>query len=815
MDSILQDLRYGLRMLRKDWGVATAATLTLGLGIGMNMAIFSLVDGVLFKPLPGIREPDRLVALYTDNLSTSDPDFQGIPYPDYRDYLDLDDVLSGLATYVRSPFILREADASQRVVGEFVSGNYFSVLGVAPALGRLLQPSDDHPAAPPAVVIGHRLWTERFGSDPNVLGMTITLDYQPPLTVVGVAPRRFRGPLLDWYGNSDLDVFVPISTIDRFFERPFLEQRSFASPMVVGRLQDGVTLSEARAALSTRAEQLEAMYPETNEGRRLTVLSAQRARFWPGRWASTTRLLTILSVSMALLLLVVCFNLANLLLARVFSRQRELAVRLAIGATRSRLVRQWLVEALLLVVVGGVAGALVATSFLRVLAAYPSPFGVPLYQEVQLDGRTLGFAVGLSLFTCLAFGLAPALSASRSSLLSTIKAGGHGATRGVLTRQVLIIAQVAVSVVILIGAGIFGRSLYHLLSIDPGFAAEDVLSVSIDVRVAEAEGADLTGVYLELLDRFRAIPGVDAATIGAAPLRVPSSAKVVTGEQSDAVAEGIPTTYRQIAPGYFETFSIAILQGRDFMADRADNYGAVIVDQAMAEQFWPADDALGQQLKVEGEDSHRRVVGVVTNVPFRDLWEAPDPHFYLPVFRRDVSWGAGLAVRAAAPQALTSRLRQAIRSVSAQIVVIEIQPVEIHLRSRLSRQRLLATLAALLGVVALALVTVGIFGLLSFVVNQRTREIAIRIALGAEAKRVGLRVMIQTMQLTILGVAAGVLAWISLGSMLEGEIYGIGPTDPVTIILVVAAIMATTMLAAYWPVRRVTRVDPMVALRAE
>lgn len=828
METLLRDLRYGLRALRRDRGLAVAAVSTLALGIGVGTAIFSVVDGVLFKPLPGIREPGRLVALYSDDRATAMPEFQGIPYPDYRDYRALDDVLSGLATYVRMSFVIAGSDGHRRVVGELVSGDYFEVLGTQPALGRLLQPSDDRPGAPAAAVIGHRFWTERLASDPDVLGTTIRLDGEP-LRVVGVAPPGFRGPLLDWYGRHDLDVFVPFAMIDRFLG-PLREDRGFIGPMLVGRLAEGVAVLRARSALQARARRLEAEYPNTNAGRGLTVLPAQRARFWPGRWDGTTRLLGMLSAGAALLLAIVCFNLINLLLARVLARRNEIAVRLALGATQRQVVGQWLVEAAILVAGGAIAGLLVASLFLRLLAFFPEPFGVTVLQEVRLDARAFAFASAAALMACLALGLAPALSASRAPLCSTMNTGREGAGGSRIgARQLLLVAQVAVSVVILIGAGVFGRSMIGLWAIDPGFRAENVVSISIDARLVEADGADLSGLYADVLDRLRALPTVESATMGDAPLQgFPRPVRVVVaagpsatplvgatsrpGATSGPGVRDVATTCKRIAPGYFRTFSIPLLQGRDF-AGGADDAESVIVDRTLAERLWPGADAIGRQITVDDDGEALRVIGVAGNVPFRDSWEAPEPHFYLPILRPGIGWEQSVAVRTTAPAPFFRSVGETIRAAFPRLAIVDMVSAEAQLRADLSRQRLIATLTAALGLVALSLVTVGIAGLLSFMVNQRRREIAVRIALGAARRRVGVEVVAAALRLAAAGTAVGMPLWLLLGGVAEAELYGVAPTDPVTAALVAVGIAIVTMLSAFSPARRAMATDPMRTLR--
>ena len=516
---LAQDVRYVCRRLRHDPGFWVAATLTLGLGVGMATAVASLTDAVLLKPQPGVRDPAQLIALYSDDRTTARIDYSGISYPDYLDLHD-EDGLVDLAVFLRMSFILTGDGVPSQLIGDFVSGSYFSVLRTVPAAGRLLSPVDDRPGAPLVVVISHRLWHERFDGSPTVVGETITVNDEP-WTIVGVTPEGFRGSTLDWYGGSSIDVFVPMATIERhpsYTERQILARRAFFSMSAIGRLRPGVTVEAARAALTTRARRWGLTDP-ASETRDLVVRPRAQARFWPGRYARNVRLLALLNGSAALLLVVTGFNLATLWMTRALSRRREIAVRLALGAGRLRLGRQQVVEALVVALCAAAVGVAAASALLTGLSAYPAIFEVPFDLALELDGRMLIVAFGLSTVVALSFGLIPAFAVSRGSLTPALQDGGPtvGGSRSMTSRQLLMMAQLAVSVVVLVTAGLFGRSLSHLSQIDPGYDPDGLWVASVDGRRPALPGSDTDelGVPLRLglLDHVRAMPEVDVVTV--------------------------------------------------------------------------------------------------------------------------------------------------------------------------------------------------------------------------------------------------------------------------------------------------------------
>ncbi len=825
VDELRQDVTYGTRTLRTSPGFTATAVITLALGIGANTAVFSLTDAVLFKPLPGVQAPQRLIALYSDDRETANVEYQGISYPDYLDLRVVGEAPADLAAFLRFSFILTDRDAADAVVGDFVSGSYFSVLGTTPEVGRLLGPADDRAGGPLVAVVGYRLWQERFGGDPTVVGQTITLNGEV-WTIVGVTPRGFRGSLLDWYGDATIDVFVPMHTLDRHpvLSRPGasrLTARGWTGPQAIGRLRPGMSVEAARTALTTRARQLKTAYPATNDGRALLVRPAQQARFWPGRYTDNVRLLALLNASTVLLLLVACFNLANVSLTRALSREREMAVRAALGAGRPRLVRQLLVEVFVLTLCGATAGLGVAWILVTGLAAYPTPFEVPLYQGLDVDTRALAFTIGLSAVTGLAFGLFPALNVSRRSLTAALTGSGSGTggTTRVIGRRTLMVAQVAISLVVLVAAALFGRSLTQLSRVDPGWDQDDLVIVGVDARrtafVAYDEDELGREFYLNLLNHLRAMPDVVSVSVGGtSPLaRIFGTAQVA--HPNDA-AQPLAVSSRRVGPLYFQALRLPLLRGREFTVNEADDRDTIIVNDALAQQLWPGQDPIDQVLRVGNEEIGRRVIGVSSNAVHRDLRESDEPYLYLPLFRGTVRGNATLIIRTRTTTPDTvSHVREEIGAFSDRLVILDARLMQDHVRTHLSRERLATTVAVVLGVITLILVAVGIFGLFAFIVRQRATELGIRMALGADRRRLGREVLTGALRLTLVGVGAGVLMWVSVHSIVASEIYGLASNDPLTISLVAGVLILVSLCAVFRPALRAARTDPMVVLRAE
>ena len=817
---LMQDARHALRRLRRHPGFWVASTLTLGLGVGTTTAVASLTDAVLFKPRPGVHDPAQLIALYTDDRTTISIDYGGLSYPHYLDLRD-DGGPVDLAVFLRHPFILTGDGVPTEVIGDFVSGSYFTVLQTVPAVGRLLTPVDDRPGASRAVVISHRLWHERFDGTPAVIGDTITLNDEP-WTIVGVAPEGFRGTSLDWYGESSLDVFVPMASIERhptYAGRSILTRRQFFSLTTIGRRRLEVTMETARAALTTRARR---WGTDAASGERdLLVRPATQSRFWPGRYAGNVRLLALLNGSAALLLAVTGFNLATLWLTRALPRRREMAVRLALGAGRLRLGRQQLVEAVIVAVGGAAVGAVSASVFLGGLSGYPAVFQVPLDLALEPDGRMLALAFALSTTVAVVCVLIPALTVARGSLSAVLQDGGPtvGGSRSVIGRQVLLVAQVAVSVVVLVTAGVLGQSVYALSQIEPGYDPDGVWVASIDGSRPADVGAETDElglpIRLGLLDHVQAMPEVGVVSAAAfSPLSRARPQATVTAPGS-ARQEPSLIVLREVGARYFDVLRLPLIRGSDFTATSAAADEA-IVNQALGTLLWPGRDPIGQVVRVRGEDTDRRVTGVVANAAHRDLLNANEPYMYLPVFRRPQNEPTVLVIRSQlAPPDFAERLRAAVATISDQVVVGDVRSLDAEISAHLSRERLAATVAVLFGGMVVVLVAVGIFGLFMVIVQRRAREFGIRMALGADSKHVRRHVLGQVARLTLIGVGTGVTVWFGLHTVVASEVYGVASNDPLTVGVVAAVVVLMSLGAAAIPASRAGRTEPMVILRSE
>ena len=795
--------------------------LTLGLGVGMTTAVASLTDAMLFRPQPGVADPDRLIAVYSDTPSTPQVEFLGVSHSEFLDLRAGQDLVD-LGAFGRRPFILAHSDAtSAEVVGDYVSGTYFPVLGAVPAAGRLLSPDDDRPGTPSVVVISHRIWQEWFDGSAAIVGDSIDLNDEPA-TIIGVAPAGFRGTLLDWYGESSLDVFVPMAAMERhpaLGPRNVLTDRRLNILNVVGRLRPEVTMEAARAGLKTEARRWTLAYPEADE-RELLIRTAGQSRFWPGRYENNARLLTLLNASAALLLVVTAFNLTSLWMTRALARRREMAVRLALGAGRARLGGQVLLDALLVALAAAVVGVAAAAALLRGLAAYPSVFEVPLDLSLSLDRRMLAVSVVLSVVAAMGVGLVPALTTSRRSLVSALQDGGPsvGGGRSIRARQLLITAQVATSVVVLVTAALLVRSLGNLSQVDTGYDPEGLWVASVDARrvTLPFQAIEELGLPLRvgLLDHLEQLPDVEVVGIAReSPLSLFRGRSAVVPVGSDT--EPIDATWREIGPRFFEALRLPILGGRDFTR-RPDAADEVVINHALAERLWPDDDPVGRLVTIQIEGEPLRVVGVVANAAHRDLRQPNEPFIYLPLFRRPISHPTMLVIRTrdSAP-GFAERLRQGVDAYSGRIVVTDVRPLQIDVRDHLSRERLAATVAMLLGAMVVVLVIVGISGLFAVIVQQRAREFGIRMALGADGRRVRRYVLGDVLRLTAVGVVVGVAGWFAIHTVVESEIYGVASNDPLTVVLVSGGVLLLALGAATAPAGRAARTEPAEVLRSE
>ncbi len=827
MDGVLKDLRYAFRMLGKNPGFSLLVVVTLGLGIGANTAIFTLLDQVLLRLLP-VTRAEELVLL--DGAGANMGAFfadQAFSYPMYRDFRDKNEVFAGVLARYPVPVSLEHEGQTERVQGEIVSGNFFDVLGIRAAAGRTLRPEDDRqPDESPVVVLDHGYWQRRFGADPRIVGEVLKLNGHA-FTIVGVAAPRFRGVEV----GSPPDLYVPLmmkAAITPTWNQ--LENRRFMWLNVMARLKPGVSRVQAAAGLQV-------LYRQINE-QELTEMPDAPARFrerflakqiqvLPGfrglsqlRQQFTTPLL-VLTGMVGLVLLIACANVANLLLARAASREREIAVRLALGARRGHIVRQLLVESLLLAVLGGATGlvlsAWVGEALLRALPfeqAGRSLSGAP-------DGRVLLFTLAVSLATGLVFGLVPAWQATRPQLTSALKeeSGVVSASSHVRFRKGLVVAQVALSLLLLIGAGLFARSLYNLRALDPGFAAERLLTLAVDPSLKGYKPEPMHRFFRELQERFGAIPTVTAASFAAEPIMADSRNIRTTNVLGYPTKEGEDTNLEvnQVGPGYFATMQIPMLAGREF--DPRDVLGAprvAVVNETMARYFFGKESPIGHRLGFGRGDRDYEIVGVMKDGKSYSLRDKPQRFVYTSYLQDDNPSAATFYVRTAGrPDAVSAALRSVVREVDAALPVFRMRTMEAQVDDSLFFDRMVAALSAAFGLLATLLAAVGLYGVMSYTVLRRTREIGIRMALGAERGRVLWLVLREVAILASLGVCLGLPSALGLSRLIESQLFGLSPTDPLTLGLATAVLFSVALLAGYLPASRATRVDPMTALRYE
>jgi predicted permease len=815
MDSLVTDLRYAVRRLLQRPGFTLIAVLTMALGIGANSAIFSVVNAVLLRPLP-VESPERLVEIYSQE-GDEEPITQA--YPDYLDIRARDDLFSGVIGYTADFFSVSRGTRSEVMLGESVSGNYFEVLGVPAAAGRVfVSGEDDAPGAPRVVVISHGLWRRHFASAPDVVGQTLRIRGRP-FEIVGVAPPEFRGLFVGF--SSEL--WIPLNSDVSFAASGGLaEDRESRWLLVKGRLRPGVTAARAETGLGVLARQLAEAYPESNRDRRFRVIPTSDVRLLPMVDRVLVPVAVLLMSVVGLLLLIVCTNLANLLLARALTRRKEIAIRLAIGAGRWKLIRQLLTESMLLALLGGVLGLLVAWWTVKLLVGFQPPVLFKLSLDLSIDGRVLAFTFLVSVLAGVLFGLAPALQATRPQLVPALKdeADAVGSRyRRFGLRNSLVVFQVAVSVVLLVGTGLFVRSLIVAQDIDPGFERERAAIMTIAPELAGYDRTRAENLFAELVERASVLPGVESATlVSHMPLGVAintSELYVEGGGTSPDDALGVDMT--AVSPGYFETMAVPLLQGRDFtQQDDRSAPPVVIVSETAARRAWPGQNPVGKRVRIGGPDSElREIVAVAQDTKVRTLGEEPRPYVYLPL-RQNYRSILSLVVRTGGdPENLLPVLQREALSLDESLPIMELKSMKRHLDIMLFAPRMGGTLLGIFGGLAVLLATMGLYGVVSHAAAQRTREVGIRVALGARPMDVVRVVTEQAMILvgvgTAIGLALGFLATRPLG----GYLYGVDASDPTTFIAVALTLGAVAFLATLVPALRAARLDPVAALRRE
>jgi putative ABC transport system permease protein len=809
IDDFFQDLRYGFRMLRKHPGFTFVAALTLALGIGANTAMFSVVDAVLLQPLP-YPQADRLTMVWENvNLPAYKND-QNTPAPgNFNDWRQ-SAAFSGMAAIGGRAWNLTGAGDPLRLQGDAVSANFFSVLGVDVAFGRTFTMEEDQPGGPKVAVLGHGLWSDRFGSDPTIVGRKILLD-DTPYTVVGVMPRGFAFP------DPEDRLWIPIGLTPQQ-----LANHGSHFLRVVARLKPGATLAQAQAELDGIAARLTQQFPASNTGVGVRVMSLREQTVGDVQ----TELLLLLGL-VGFVLLMVCANIGNLLLARASAREREFAVRAALGAGRGRVLRQLLTESVLLAVLGGVAGLVLASwgiSGLRWLA----PVSLPQATDLSINSKAGLFNFAIACVAGVVCGLAPAWHADRKDLHGAIKAearvSSHGSGRR--ARNMLVVAETALGVVVLIGAGLLLRSFWHLQHVAVGFESDRVLTFRVALPATRYGTLQKrTAFYQQLAERLGAAPGIQAAAgISFLPLSFAgrSTGVNVEGDPPPAPGEVKFVDFRSVTPGYFSTLRIPLVAGRDVAwSDAPDSPQVIVISEATARAFWPSGNALGRRLKLGPSNDPSipwlSVVGIVGNVQQLDLVRRPRPAIYLAGTQDP---GTGDTVRdwvvrtAPDPATLAATARAAVWGIDGALPVTRLQPMDRVRSGATAREQFTLLLVALFAALALVLAAVGLYGVTAYAVTQRTHELGIRLALGARPADVLRIVLGQGARLVLAGLAIGIVASLALTQLMATLLFGIGTRDPVTFAAVGLILAAVSLLACYIPARRAMRVDPVVALRS-
>lgn len=805
MENVLQDLRYGVRMLLRAPTVTIAAILALALGIGGTTAMFSAVNTVLLRPLP-YPEPDRLVFI-SETVRRETVERRAASYPDFEGWLSRSQSFATMAITDDRSFALTGSGEAERVSGEGVSASYLPMLGASTAAGRLFLDEEDRIPGTRVAVLSYGLWQRRFAGQRSLVGSSIQLDGQS-YTVVGVLKQSFHGI------RNETDLWVPFTLAGK----EDLQMRGRRGYDVYGRLNAGVTLDSAQAELDAIATDLEREFPDTNKDRgvELSPLSKELV-------GDLRQPLLVLLGAVVLVLLIACSNVANLQLARAAARQREVAIRSALGAGRLRLIRQFLTEGVLLGLFGGVFGAFLSIWSLELLKRF-APVSLPAFVKLQIDGIALSFTFGLSVLTGLAFGLVPALAGSRQDLQATLKDGVRGASAGPregILRRGLVVAELALALVLLIGAGLLVQTFWHLRAFDPGFRPERLLTMRIGLPEQKYAREQVTGFQTQLLDRIAALPAVRSVALGSdAPLDGNSSAMMVAieGRPHQSKDDDIRVYSHRVSPHFFGTAGATLLKGRDFTRDDTDHGqpdGVMIISQAMARRYWADGQAVGSWLIV-GKDRFE-IVGISGDIKFRNLVreENQDPDVYFALFqlpRRDVS----LLIRTAnEPGSVVASVREELRRLDPDVPLFEVATAEELVSGQTQAFRFNAVLLAAFAAVALILAVVGIYGVISYGVSLRTQELGIRIALGATKSDVLRLVVGQGLALAVLGLGLGLLGGLGAGRALAGLLYGIQPTDPVTYLVLALVLASVAVLASYVPARRASTIDPILALRYE
>ena len=803
MGNLWQDIRYGARMLLKQPSFTIIAIMTLALGIGANSAIFSIVNSVLLRPLQ-LKEPDQLVRMF-ETLPQGGTG--SVSYPNLVDWREQNDVFTGIAAYQFGDFNLQGADSPERVNGATVSPNFFEVLGVPPAIGRTFRDGEDQPGNNRVVILSHQLWQRSFGGDPVVVGKDISLGGES-FTVVGIMPPSFQFP------TSLIALWVPI-----VISQSQSANRGSHFLFTIARMKPGITVEQAQQQMSVIGSRLEQQYPDAQAKRNVLVGSLPEAIV-----SGVRPMLNILLGAVGFVLLIACTNVANLLLARATGRRKEIAIRTALGAGRGRLVRQFLTESVMLSMLGGALGLLMSKWGVNGLVALTAGF-LPRSSEIAIEGRVVGFTLLLSLVTGIVFGLAPALQVSRTDVQETMKEGGNAGSspqRNWL-RSFLVVAEVASALVLLIGAGLLIKSFFQLQRTESGLRPDNVLTMRVSLPAARYNTPQTAATfYQQVLERTSNLPGVESAGIvNMLPLQQAgfNGPVRVEGEAPPPPGQDVLVEFRSASADYFRSLGIPLIAGRFLNEQDAENSApVVIINQEFADKKFPNDDPIGKRISALS-NGWQTVVGVVGNVKQYRLTRGAIPEVFIPYNQATYTGliqSMSLVVRTKSdPAGLAEALRQQVLGVDPNQPVYNVKTMENVIDDSMSGSRMNTMLLSIFAGLAMILAMIGIYSVMSYTVTQNTREIGIRMALGAQARDVLKLIVGQGLVLTLIGVVVGVAAAFGLTRLMSSLLYGVTTTDPLTFIIVSVILVAVAVISCYLPARRATKVDPMIALRYE
>jgi len=817
MDTLLKDIRYALRGFMRQPGFTAVVVITLALGIGVNTAIFSVTDKLLIRSLP-VKNPDRLVLLNSVSVS---PYFvsNAFSYPVFSEYRDQNQVFSGLVAFSRTRLELRANGQVERVPAEYVSGNYFDVLGVTAARGRMFLPQEDKtPGTQPVIVISDRFRRTHFALDRDPIGQTITLN-NVPLAVIGIAPPQYTGIALE----QPTDVWVPVLMHPQLEQSKFIGNRTDASLTLLGRIRDGVSPAQAEAGMDLTAQQVKEAHTPSGTITKGLPFSEQHIKFEPGgKGISSLRKkfaapLKLLMGVVLLVLVIACANIGGLVVARGVARRKEMALRRTLGATGWRLARQLLVESLLLAGLGGLGGLLLAPWLITLLVNTQARLdSARALLSGGVDWRVLAFTATVTILAGIAFGLAPAWRSSRADLIPALKDQNNGfGTARLGMRDLLVVGQLALAIVVLVGGGLCIRSFQNLLAIDPGYETARLLVVPVELDEKKYDEAQARVFQQQAWEKLRSIPGVESVSDGLVPPLSGGrymSSLIVDGSQMPTAQMAFDAN--TVGPAYHETMGIRIVKGRGFTNDDQRGPDVVIINQALAARLFPGQDALGKTVRKGPGMPVMEVVGISADVKHHDLTETGLPHF--DRVRRDYGSYTNFVVKTRGPSAdLIPQVRRELLSLDPSLSTNEIESMADSVGKVLAPMRLASTVVGLFGVLALLLASIGLYGVTAWMVSRRTREVGIRMALGAQAGDVLALVIRHGMLLTVAGVVIGLLAALVSTRLISTQLYRVSPTDPLTFVVIAVVLGGVSLLACYLPARRATKVDPLVALRYE